>query len=88
MSGKASHIQHPTDLTKRQQQVLRLLAIGKAPKEMGDALGLATCGHRTNWVKCPSAEYHVARLHKVTHLSSVAELVRLAVRLGMVDTNP
>ncbi len=70
-------IRTPTDLTARQQQVLRLIAEEETTK------GIAFLWHRS----AKTVEYHRLKLMNRTGIHSIAGLVRLAIRLGMV-TDP
>ena len=61
-------------LTPREVEVLRLIALGHTSVEMGQQLGLSP---RT-------VETHRAHIHKKLGLSSRAELVRYALRRGLL----
>ncbi len=61
-------------LTGRQREVLRLLAEGKSNKEVASALGISV----------KTAETHRAKIMRNLGLASFSELVRYAVRSGMV----
>lgn len=63
-------------LTPREHDVTRLLAEGKSNKEVADALGLSV---RT-------AETHRANLMRKLRISSLPELVRYALRKGIIDS--
>lgn len=62
------------DLTPRQREVLQLLAEGRSMKEVGALLNLAA---RT-------VAFHKYRMMEQLCVTSTAELVRFAVRTGMV----
>ena len=62
------------DLTPRQREVLQLLAEGKSMKEVGTILNLST---RT-------VEFHKQRIMELLGLKTNAELVRYAVKEGLV----
>ena len=62
------------DLTPRQREVLQLLAEGKSMKEVGTILNLST---RT-------VEFHKQRIMDLLGLKTNAELVRYAVKEGLV----
>jgi DNA-binding NarL/FixJ family response regulator len=62
------------DLTPRQREVLQLLAEGKSMKEIGTILNLST---RT-------VEFHKQRIMDLLGLKTNAELVRYAVKEGLV----
>jgi two-component system response regulator NreC len=63
-------------LTPREREIVRLLAEGKSNKEVADTLGLSV---RT-------AETHRANLMRKLKLSSLAELVRYALRHKIVES--
>ncbi|MCU0707337.1 MAG: response regulator transcription factor [Pirellula sp.] len=63
------------DLTHRQRQVLTLVAEGKTAKEIADLLGIS---FRT-------VEGHKAIIMKQLGLQSTADIVRYAVKIGLVD---
>jgi DNA-binding NarL/FixJ family response regulator len=62
-------------LTRREREVLQLLAEGKSNKEIGTVLHMST----------KTAETHRARLMAKLGVHSVAELVRYAVRNKIID---
>ena len=62
-------------LTRREREVLQLLAEGKSNKEIGTALRIST----------KTAETHRARLMAKLHVHSIAELVRYAIRNQIVE---
>jgi DNA-binding NarL/FixJ family response regulator len=62
-------------LTRREREVLQLLAEGKSNKEIGTALRIST----------KTAETHRARLMSKLGVHSVAELVRYAIRNQIID---
>jgi len=62
-------------LTAREREVVQLLAEGKSNKEVADRLGISS---RT-------AEGHRSEIMRKLKLSSLAELVRFAVRNGIVQ---
>lgn len=62
-------------LTTREREVIQLLAEGKSNKEVADRLGIST---RT-------AEGHRAETMKRLKLGSLAELIRYAVRNGIIQ---
>ena len=66
----------PMPLTPREKEVLRLIAKGMANKEISAALGVSS---RT-------VESHRAHILAKLKLKSAAELVRYAIRNGMVRT--
>ena len=63
------------ELTPRQREVLQLLAEGHSMKEVGAMLNLTP---RT-------IAFHKYRIMHQLHVRSSAELVRFAVRQGLVD---
>ncbi len=71
-SGEEEESRRP--LTGRQCEVLRLLAEGKGNKEVASALGISV----------KTAETHRARIMRNLQLGSFSELVRYAVRRGIV----
>lgn len=62
-------------LTAREREIVRQLAAGKSNKEVGLALGIST---RT-------CEVHRAAVMRKLRLRSLAEIVRYAIRSGIVD---
>ena len=62
-------------LTKREREVLQLLAEGKSNKEIGTVLGIST----------KTAETHRTRLMAKLGVHSIAELVRYAIRNQIVE---
>ncbi len=62
-------------LTPREEQVLRLLAEGRSPKEIGEQL----------FISPKTVENHRANIMEKLDLHSTLELIRYAVRLGLVD---
>jgi DNA-binding NarL/FixJ family response regulator len=62
-------------LTRREREVLQLLAEGRSNKEIGSALHITT----------KTAETHRARLMAKLGVHSVAELVRYAIRNKIVE---
>jgi DNA-binding NarL/FixJ family response regulator len=62
-------------LTKRQREVLRLFAEGYSAKDVARILSISK---RT-------AENHKAAIKRMTDANSTAELVRLAIRLGLIS---
>jgi DNA-binding NarL/FixJ family response regulator len=62
-------------LTRREREVLQLLAEGRSNKEIGTALHIST----------KTAETHRARLMAKLGVHSVAELVRYAIRNQIID---
>jgi DNA-binding NarL/FixJ family response regulator len=62
-------------LTDRQQEVLQLLAEGRSFREVADALNISP----------KTAEYHKYRIMKKLDLQNTAQLVRYAVKQGIVS---
>jgi len=62
-------------LTRREREVLQLLAEGKSNKEVGVALTITT----------KTAETHRARIMAKLELHSMADIVRYAIRNHMID---
>ena len=72
-------VRRPTrDLTTRQVQVLRLIAEGRSTREIAQKLGLSA----------KTVETHRGHLMQRLRLRSVAGLVRYAVSVGLVPSNP
>jgi DNA-binding NarL/FixJ family response regulator len=65
-------------LTPRQREVLRQIAEGKTTKAIARALG----------VSVKTVETHRAQLMDRLDIHDIAGLVRLAIRTGLVETNP
>ncbi len=65
-------------LSRREREVLRLVAEGLSTQEIADALGLSP----------KTIEGHRGRLMTKLDVKNVAGLVRHAVHLGLVDTTP
>jgi len=61
-------------LTSRQREVLRLLAEGNTNKEVASALGISV----------KTAETHRAKIMRNLQVDSFSELVRYAVRCGLI----
>ena len=80
MSGYASHDlaaldTEPTPLTPREGEVLRLIAEGRANKEVASSLGISV----------KTAETHRARIMKKLDVHSITELVRYAIRNCIIE---
>jgi DNA-binding NarL/FixJ family response regulator len=73
--GSAERREGSSHLTKRQREVLQLLAEGYLAKEIADKLNIST---RT-------VEYHKYRMMKDLGLKTAAELIRYAVRHHVVS---
>jgi len=70
------HVTNPIDLlTSREREVLQLLAEGKTNKEIAGVLNLSVY----------TVEAHRGRIMEKLNLHSINELVRFAVRNGLVD---
>lgn len=65
-------------LSRRERQVLQLIAEGQNMRQIGSLLGIS---NRT-------AETHRARIQQKLHLHEVADLVRYAIRHGLVCLDP
>lgn len=63
------------NLTKRQMEVLEMVAKGMTYKEAGEALGLT---ERT-------VKYHMGRILELLHLKNRAQLIAYAARKGLVE---
>ena len=65
------------ELSIRETQILRLIAEGKENREIAQALGISV---RT-------VESHRIHINRKLGFGSIAELVRYAIRHGIVTTN-
>ena len=70
----ASYDQRGDRLTPREQQVVRLVAEGKATKGIAEELGISV----------KTAEFHRARIMEKLNIHTTAGLVRYAIREGMI----
>jgi DNA-binding NarL/FixJ family response regulator len=76
LSDYRRHVTDPIDLlTSREREVLQLIAEGKTNKEIATSLTLSVY----------TVEAHRGRLMEKLNLHSTGELVRFAVRSGLVD---
>jgi DNA-binding NarL/FixJ family response regulator len=76
LSDYRRHVTDPLDLlTSREREVLQLIAEGKTNKEIATSLNLSVY----------TVEAHRGRLMEKLNLHSTGELVRFAVRSGLVD---
>ncbi len=64
-------------LTNREQEVLRLFAEGLSSKEIADQLNIS---HKT-------ADNHHAHIMKKLKLRNIAELIRYAAKIGLIDVD-
>jgi DNA-binding CsgD family transcriptional regulator len=70
------HVTDPIDLlSPREREVLRMIAESKTNKEVAHALGLSVY----------TVEAHRGRIMEKLNLHSVAEMVRFALRKGVID---
>jgi DNA-binding NarL/FixJ family response regulator len=70
------HVSDPIDLlTTREREVLQLIAEGKTNKEIATSLNLSVY----------TIEAHRGRVMEKLNLHSTGELVRFALRNGMID---
>jgi len=76
-SGRGSRLTH-SELSDRESEVVQLLTEGKSTREIAAALHVST---RT-------VEGHRQRVMKKLGLSSVAELVKYAIREGLTTPDP
>ena len=74
-SASAAGAAHPPALSPRERQVLGLLARGHTNREIGDRLSLSV----------KTVETHRARLRDKLGLRTRADLVRLALTLGLLQ---
>ena len=76
LSDYRRHVTDPLDLlTSREREVLQLIAEGKTNKEIATSLNLSVY----------TVEAHRGRLMEKLNLHSTGELVRFAVRSGLMD---
>jgi two-component system, NarL family, response regulator NreC len=76
LSDYRRHVTDPLDLlTSREREVLQLIAEGKTNKEIATSLTLSVY----------TVEAHRGRLMEKLNLHSTGELVRFAVRSGLID---
>ena len=70
------HVTDPIDLlSPREREVLRMIAESKTNKEIAQALSLSVY----------TVEAHRGRIMEKLNLHSIAELVRFALRKGLID---
>src|SRR5437016_9280530 len=70
------HVTNPIDLlTSREREVLQMLAEGKTNKEIATVLNLSVY----------TVDAHRGRIMEKLNLHSISELVRFAVRNGLID---
>jgi len=77
-SEKKQHQSKHTSLTKRESQVLTLIAHGYTRKEVGSALKIS---HNT-------ASTHVSKIYEKLDISTIAEATHVAMRLGIIKLIP
>lgn len=76
LSDYRKHVANPIDLlTAREREVLTLIAEGKTNKEVATALNLSVY----------TVEAHRGKLMEKLNLHSTGELVRFAIRNGLID---
>jgi len=76
LSDYRRHVTDPLDLlTSREREVLQMIAEGKTNKEIAAALNLSVY----------TVDAHRGRIMEKLNLHSVSELVRFAMRAGLVD---
>lgn len=76
LSDYRRHVSDPLDLlTGREREVLQLIAEGKTNKEIATALNLSVY----------TVEAHRGRVMEKLNLHSTSELVRFALRSGLID---
>lgn len=76
LSDYRRHVTDPIDLlTTREREVLQLIAEGKTNKDIANALNLSVY----------TVDAHRGRIMEKLNLHSTGELVRFAVRKGLVD---
>jgi DNA-binding NarL/FixJ family response regulator len=72
----ASEVQPADRLTPREQQVVRLVAEGKASRGIAGELGISV----------KTAEFHRARIMEKLNIHTTAGLVRYAIRNGLIQS--
>jgi DNA-binding NarL/FixJ family response regulator len=76
LSDYRRHVSDPLDLlSSREREVLQLIAEGKTNKDIASALKLSVY----------TVDAHRGRIMEKLNLHSVGELVRFAVRHGLID---
>jgi DNA-binding NarL/FixJ family response regulator len=76
LSDYRKHVTDPLDLlSSREREVLQLIAEGKTTKEIAGALNLSVY----------TVDAHRGRIMEKLNLHSAGELVRFAVRKGLID---
>ena len=76
LSEYRRHVTHPHDfLTSREREVLQMIAEGKTNKEIAASLNLSVY----------TVEAHRGRVMEKLNLHSTGELVRFALRNGLID---
>jgi two-component system response regulator NreC len=76
LSDYRKHVTNPIDLlTSREREVLQMIAEGKTNKEIANALSLSVY----------TVEAHRGRVMEKLNLHSTGELVRFALRNGIID---
>jgi DNA-binding NarL/FixJ family response regulator len=76
LSDYRKHVTHPIDLlTSREREVLQLVAEGKSNKEIATGLKLSVY----------TVEAHRGKIMEKLNLHSASELVRFAIRNGLID---
>lgn len=68
----------PGRLTARRVLVIRHLAYGKRPRDIGKILGIAT----------DSVYEHLEESRKLLNVRTNCELIRITVQLGLIDAVP
>jgi DNA-binding CsgD family transcriptional regulator len=72
-NAREAHVDHI--VSKREEEVLQLIAESRTNKEIATALGLSVY----------TVEAHRGRIMEKLNLHSIGELVRFAVRNGLID---
>jgi DNA-binding NarL/FixJ family response regulator len=76
LSDYRKHVTDPIDLlTSREREVLQLIAEGKTNKEIAAALNLSVY----------TVDAHRGRIMEKLNLHSTGEIVRFAMRNGLID---
>jgi len=76
LSDYRRHVTDPLDLlSSREREVLQMIAEGRTNKDIATALNLSVC----------TVDAHRGHIMEKLNLHSVGELVRFAVRKGLID---
>jgi two-component system response regulator NreC len=73
-NGSVSVLVRPRELSKREKEVVQLVAMGYKNKEVAEKLGVAT----------KTVETHRANIMNKLALRNIAQLIRYAIQKGLV----